>query len=398
MFGLTNHKPLNILKIYYNPRQNVGNVYLDKNLIRSLAKRGHEIILVNYGADDIIDEYDNVQIHNLGHMQDRPVKNTPDAYVATEIMKLSEKTPIDVIHTDYTLKDGGIAINAREMINRSCQREHRVAIVMSSHGTDVFSKEEDHIIVPAIESRLNQADDITFASKYLQKYMMEKFSLHNYGRVTYPLIDFESFKNVEGKDAEEVRKRLKIPDDNVVFYHVSCLRPIKNTNIIIDSINYLIKNGRKKVHLMIIGDGPERKNLEKQVNDYGIGDYITFVGNLGGKELPTYMKAGHVHVLSSGKESFPKANLESMYLGNPVISSNVGGVHEAIKHGENGFLFNLEETGSCAKYMKMLVENPNLIRKLGKTSQEIVNRYFTPDKMLGQYEELYFETLDKVKI
>jgi len=132
-----------------------------------------------------------------------------------------------------------------------------------------------------------------------------------------------------------LRGKLEIFGD--VIISVGRLVPWKGFYLLIDVMPDLLKiNSNFK--LLIAGSGPEAENHKSQITNHKLQDNVKLLGSLEQKKLWQYMKASDFFVLNTGYEGLPHTVIEAMYLGLPVITTDVGGNIEVIKPGENGLL------------------------------------------------------------
>lgn len=100
------------------------------------------------------------------------------------------------------------------------------------------------------------------------------------------------------------------------------------------------------VHLHLVGDGPERKNIEKKVEDLNLGDHITFYGFV--NDPLSYISSADVLVLPSIIEGLPGVILEAMYCKIPVVAYNVGGISEVLNDNTGMLISKNDETSFTA--------------------------------------------------
>ncbi len=128
--------------------------------------------------------------------------------------------------------------------------------------------------------------------------------------------------------------------------------------------------------LTIIGSGGQKEQLEEVARNGGAN--VNFLGNIPNHELPQILNQHQVFILPSLWEGMPKALLEAMACGLPVIGTNVDGINEVIEHGENGILCRTDPK-SIKEAIVTLMENEDLKQSLGESARRtIVNTYGFP--------------------
>jgi glycosyltransferase involved in cell wall biosynthesis len=138
----------------------------------------------------------------------------------------------------------------------------------------------------------------------------------------------------------------------------------------------------------MVGDGPERKNLESLARSLGIFNAVLFTGvNL---DVSTILPAMDAFILSSKTESFSNAILEAMAAGLPVIATDVGGNPESVLHGETGLLVPKENPEAMAKAMVELFNNPSKAASMGISGKKRVQIFFSWENSFRNLRNLYF--------
>jgi glycosyltransferase involved in cell wall biosynthesis len=125
---------------------------------------------------------------------------------------------------------------------------------------------------------------------------------------------------------------------------------------------------RAGIPLTVAGDGPDRARLE------AIGG-ATFLGAQPRRTVLELLKAADASLLSSTWENFPHAVVESLALGTPVVATDVGGVGEVVRDGENGLLAPPDDPAALAAAIVRLVAEPDLLARLRAAAPASVTGY-----------------------
>ncbi len=138
--------------------------------------------------------------------------------------------------------------------------------------------------------------------------------------------------------------------------------------------------------LIIVGDGPEKKKLMEMAKCM---KNVVFVGRTCPEMVKNYLKKGKVLVLPSiAGEGQPNVILEAMSLGIPVVTTNLAGIPDMVKHGETGFLVKPKDSESLAKYINLLLKDKKLWRKMSKNCKKEVKKY-SWENVIGILEKIY---------
>jgi glycogen(starch) synthase len=127
--------------------------------------------------------------------------------------------------------------------------------------------------------------------------------------------------------------------------------------------------------VLLVGDGPERKALEKEAKRIGVADRLLFEGFLAHERLPAVLAHADLLVLPSIYEELGTVLLEAMQAGLPVVASKTGGIPDVIEDGVNGLLVPPGEPGALARAIDRLLAERDLARQLSKGVQERAKDY-----------------------
>ncbi len=174
-----------------------------------------------------------------------------------------------------------------------------------------------------------------------------------------------------------------------IIVSVGVLRINKGFTYLIEAFRQ-IKEKIGSATLLIIGEGLERKNLEKQT--IGISD-VYFLGRQEHDKVIEYLYASDIFVLASistanDREGMPTSIMEAMAAGLPVVATKVGGCPYLIGDGINGFLVNSENSEALAEAVIKLINSPDLVLKMGVQNLEDIKQKDWP-KIAEKIDETY---------
>lgn len=179
---------------------------------------------------------------------------------------------------------------------------------------------------------------------------------------------------------EEAREKL-LPEKKHDFWigTVSELHKNKGLDILIKSVALLIKKERKRIALVIIGDGKEKITLQKLVEKNGIKDNVFFLGFVENAEI--FLKSFDIFTLTSRTEGFPFVLLEAGLAKLPVIASKTGGIPEIIKK-DVGIIVEKENILLLKEKIDFLINNSEERQKLAKNLEKKVKEEFTMEEVV----------------
>jgi len=173
---------------------------------------------------------------------------------------------------------------------------------------------------------------------------------------------------------EETRQKAGWDTNHTILISVGRLEEIKGIRYLIDAIN-IIKRKKLDTKLIIIGDGPQKKDLELQAEKLKLDHYVEFMGSLPHEKVLEYMAASDIFVLPSLNEGFPNVCLEAMASGLPIIATNIGGMSEIVEDGTNGYLVEPQNSVQIAGKVEKLVADNDLREKFANESKMKVKNY-----------------------
>jgi glycosyltransferase involved in cell wall biosynthesis len=153
----------------------------------------------------------------------------------------------------------------------------------------------------------------------------------------------------------EARRILGLPNGTFLL-SVGGLVPRKGFHVLINALNILVREGRRTdLHLVIVGEGPYRRQLERQVSDLHLQSHVRFVGSWPHQDLHHWYSAADLFCLASDREGWPNVLLESLACGTPVVATAVWGIPDVICSQDYGLLTDRDER-ALARTIDMALE------------------------------------------
>jgi len=146
------------------------------------------------------------------------------------------------------------------------------------------------------------------------------------------------------------------------------------------------------VELVIAGDGPERKNLERLSKKLSLEKFVYFIGKVPHEEIAKFYLGSDIVVFPSiHPEAFGRVALEAITFGRPVIASEVGGIPEIVRDGETGVLVPPNDCRQLAEAITFLVKNRRLRESMGEKGKTVARKKFDTEKVVRQHLKVYKE-------
>jgi len=149
----------------------------------------------------------------------------------------------------------------------------------------------------------------------------------------------------------------------------------KGHDTLIDAFKLLVDAGRDIV-LRVVGDGPQREDLERQVADLGLTERVAFTGSVSEQQVKEEILAADAFALASHAEPLGVVYMEAMACGVPTLGTNAGGVAEIITDGHDGLLVEPKNPDALAAALGQVMDDHDLASKLARNGrQTIVDRF-----------------------
>lgn len=227
------------------------------------------------------------------------------------------------------------------------------------------------------------ADHVLTTSQKITANFQETFGLPDERISTVPTgIDLARF-SPEGPRAQLVN----LPPGMPLIGMVSVLRSWKGHTTFLQAARQLRDSGFQ-ARFVIVGDGPMRPMIEKEVADLKLSDTVRLVGHR--EDVPEVLRALDVLVIASTRhEGVPQIGLQALATKTPVVGSNVGGTPEIIQHGATGRNFPAEDVGALSRAVQETLSETDATQQMCEQGRVMVEQHHSLDTMLDQLNAIY---------
>jgi phosphatidylinositol alpha-1,6-mannosyltransferase len=265
-------------------------------------------------------------------------------------------------------------------------------IVALTHGHEVWWSK----LWPfssAIKEIGANVDSLTYLGSYTQRAISKALSESSQSKLVRlaPGIDTEHFS--PAKRSPRIRRDLGLEEKKVIV-SVGRLVHRKGQDFLIDALP-IIAQKISNVHLLLVGEGPYRAELEKRSETLGVRDRITFIGRVQYSELPEYICAGDIFAMPSRSrlaglevEGLGIVYLEASSCGLPVIGGLSGGAPDAVLEGETGFSVDGTSADAIAQAAIRLLSDSEYAERLGTQGREWIVREWRWEIWSEQFNKL----------
>ncbi len=354
-----------------------------------LAQRGHEIHFISYAQPiRLRGQEPNIHYHEV-EVSRYPLFDYPpyDLALATRMAEVAQLYDLDLLHVHYAIPHSVSALLARQMMADG-PRGRRLPFVTTLHGTDITLVGLDRSYLPITRYSINQSDGVTAISNYLRDRTMRVFDVKREIQVIYNSVNTDVYCRCN--NSGELRKEYA-PKGERLLVHLSNFRPVKRVTDVIEIFDRVHKQIPSR--LLLIGDGPDRSVAEWLAVQKGIHEDVLFLGKQ--DQVQDQLGISDVLLMPSELESFGLAALEGMACEVVPIATRTGGVPEVIEHGVSGFLADVGDVNTMARYAIDLLNDESKLRTVAKAARSVATDRFASSKIVPQYENFYRRVLER---
>lgn len=362
------------------------------NLERELRKKGHDVKILTLSGEHHSRKKDNVyyiKAINVG-------KIYPNARVSfflhDKYLEEIEKWNPEIIHSQCEFTS---FIFAKKIANKL-----NIPIVHTYHTiyedyTHYFSPNEKiGKKAAAVFSRkiINQVQCVIAPTQKVRdlliKYGIKKEKIY----VVPTGIDLRDFHiNLSCKEKDDRKRALGIPVNHKVLVAIGRLAKEKNLEQL---FHYFSQLPRRDIHLLIVGDGPHRKALEKTIDKLGLEEKVIFTGMIPSKEVPYYYSLGDIFVSASNSETQGLTYIEALASGLPSVCKRDSCLENVIIDGQNGFQYN--SFLSFQRAVDFILQSKENYAILSANAKSVSKQYST-EVFAGKVEKIYRKELYKTR-
>lgn len=362
-----------------------GSGVVATELGKALASSGHQVHFITYSQParlDFFNEnlfYHEVSVNNYPLFEYAPY----EVALASKLVDAVKFDKLDILHVHYAIPHASAALLAKSIL---AQEGIHVPVVTTLHGTDITLVGKDASYKPVVEYSINLSDGVTAVSEDLRKSTFDHFKIKRDIKVIPNFIDLERFSH----KAKNHFKMAIAPNGEKIVVHTSNFRPVKRVQDVVHVFHKL--NQKVPSKLLLVGDGPERNNVEQLCRELGSCADIRFLGKQDAVE--EILSVADLFLMPSESESFGLAALEAMACRVPVISSNTGGIPELNIQGETGFLSNVKNVDEMAQNAIKLLSNDEMLEQFKENAFQRA-KIFDIKNIMPLYVEYYNEVIEQ---
>lgn len=232
---------------------------------------------------------------------------------------------------------------------------------------------------------LRLAKKIVVPSRYLATVLQKYFAVR--GKKVVHVYNAFAIGKVERREKAKTKTAVSI--GRLIFR--------KRVDWTVEAVARYTKNTGKYLRLLVVGDGPDRRRIEKGAEGLGkkykIEPFVQFLGQKSWRDGLSILSGADVYLLTSVYEGLPFAVLEALELGVPVVATDVAGTDEVAIDGQTAITAKPGDTEKMAYAIDRLLSDKTLARRLIRTGQEMIAREFAWRNNLVKTREVFQSAL-----
>jgi N-acetyl-alpha-D-glucosaminyl L-malate synthase BshA len=363
-----------------------GSGVVATELGKALAQKGHQVHFITYSQPVRLDFVSENLFYHEVSVSDYPLFDYPpyELVLSSKLVDVVKYEKLDLLHVHYAIPHASAAYMAKQIL--ASQGIH-IPFITTLHGTDITLVGKDPSFEPVITFAINNSDAVTAVSESLKKDTFLNFpNVKNQIEVIPNFICLEDYVH----DDSKCQKKSYAPNGERLLIHVSNFRKVKRVEDVLRVFDKVRKQIPSK--LILIGDGPERNNIERLCRELDTCSDIRSLGKVTNPE--SILGIADLFLLTSETESFGLAALEAMAAKVPVISSNSGGLPEVNEHGFSGFMSDVGDVDDMAKNAMKILKDDKTLAEFKANAYKQASK-FEMSKILPMYEALYNKVLKR---
>jgi len=358
------------------PELQVGGVETHViDLARGLKRKGYEPLVVSHGGKLV----EKLAQDNIRHV-DLPIHSKSPLVISSMVGRMHQvikENNIELVHA-HSRVPAWICYMAMRG-----DKDNRPFITTchSTYSVHVGSRV------------MTMGDSMIAVSAFVRQHMLRNFGTAP-DRITtvHNGIAPDLFDAARGREmVAKYRHEFGLDGDTRVVGMVASLTPRKGYAFFIRAAQAILKKYPNVVFLGV-GGGVQKDELEAMARDAGLDGRFRFLGVR--QDVRDLIYSFDIFVLSSMSEGLPYVILEAMCMKKPIVSTNVGGIPEAIDHGANGLLVSPKDVDALAASILSLLQDKDKARALGEAAHQRIADSFTVEKMVDQTEQIYMSAFD----
>ncbi len=330
-----------------------GSGVVATELGKALAQRGHQVHFITYSQPARLNFFTENLFYHEVYVPTYPLFQYPpyELALASKMVDIVRHHQLDVLHVHYAIPHASAAFMAKQILRAE---GIQIPVVTTLHGTDITLVGKDASYEPVVTFSINQSDGVTSVSADLREETYAFFKIEREIEVIPNFINLDRFQRL---NKDHFRAAIA-PNGEKLLVHASNFRSVKRVQDVVQIFAQV--RAAMPARLLLVGDGPDRPQMERLARDLGVADDVRFLGKL--EAVEEVLSVSDLFLMPSEKESFGLAALEAMACEVPVVSTNAGGIPELNLNGITGITADVGDVATMAAGAIHILADENLPR------------------------------------
>jgi len=336
---------------YYHPVVN-GVVRSVASFREILTKQGHIVFIFAQSANEYKDEEPFIFRYpslSLPLQTDIPAVIPVSPFVDQLLPSLK----LHIIHTHHPILLGQTAASKAADLNIPLVFTFHTQYWEYTHYVPLLQEAIQEFLKNAIHNWLKvfmqKCQHIVIPSESIKEILIRDYGLEDGYTVIPTGTDLKPFLRADGK---ALRQSKGWQNDKVII-SIGRLAPEKNWETLLRAVTQVCSQ-HPDMRLVLIGDGPDKQNLEVLAAELGIAERVSFIGRLPFEDVPTYLEAADMFSFASVTETQGLVTIEAMAAGLPIVAVDGSGTHDIVDNGKEGFLVENDPNALASAINEML--------------------------------------------
>lgn len=201
-------------------------------------------------------------------------------------------------------------------------------------------------------------------------------------------VDMDEFAPCDHEQRRRLRAELRLPPDKLTVVYTGRLAQEKELYTLLKAFRLVIDHIPESL-LVMVGDGPERPHLERQIRELDLGGSVRIVGAVTPTTVRCWLQVSDAFVLTSSLEGLPLSLIEAMAVGLTVIVSDIPGTRQLVAHETTGLVTPLRDEKALSSAIIRVFADADLRARLGTAARREAAARFSMEVVVAAYEKLF---------
>jgi 1,2-diacylglycerol 3-alpha-glucosyltransferase len=366
---------LNIAMFTNNYLPFIGGVPISIiRLTKSLRKKGHNVVIFapKYPLKTL-EEVNVIRCNLLIYYKTKPFDFPIVNIFSPQIEKDFLNQDFDVIHVHHPFWMGSKGLELGNKYGLPVILTYHTRLEKYAHNLPFLKQTFENIFSHKLIRIFSQKCDAILAPTNSAKEYLANIGVSRDKTVLPTGVDFDFYNNIDLHCVNIIHKKYSMKNE-VILCSVSRLTEEKNIYFLLNGIKRIKDNSKVLFKCIIIGDGPEKQNILKTIEDQGLKDTVILLGSVSSEEVCQYYMASDIFVFSSRSETQGMVILEAMAGKCAVVAISSSGIDDIIHNGYNGFKTK-SDLNLWSKKVIYLMESPKILKEMSQNAYDFSNKF-----------------------